>query len=108
MELIIRNAKGVKGEVQGTRYRTELKMWISVNQAGHTMKKWGLRYTDATGKRQKVRMRSYPELTLAKAYAAAEDLKEKAKTGLNLAKENAKKSLPKYIPGLLKALLWPG
>ncbi len=38
MELIIRNAKGVKGEVQGTRYRAELKMWISVNQAGNTMK----------------------------------------------------------------------
>ena len=38
MELIIRNAKGVKGEVQGTRYGAELKMWISVNQAGNTMK----------------------------------------------------------------------
>ena len=38
VELIIRNAKGVKGEVQGTHYRTELKMWISVNQAGNTMK----------------------------------------------------------------------
>ena len=38
MELIIRNAKGVKGEAQGTHYRTELKMWISVNQAGNTMK----------------------------------------------------------------------
>ena len=37
MELIIRNAKGVKGEVQGTHYRAELKMRISVNQAGNTM-----------------------------------------------------------------------
>ena len=65
-------------------------MWVSVNQSGKTLKKWVLRYTDAEGKRQKVRIGSYPELSLAKAQAAAEDLKEKAKAGHNLAKESAK------------------
>lgn len=104
LELTIRNAKGVKGEVQVIRCGAGLEMWISVNQAGHTMKKWVLRYTDATGKRQKVRMGSYPELTLAKAYAAAEDLKEKAKTGLNLAKENAKKKSPQVYPRTFESI----
>ena len=66
-------------------------MWISVIQGGTPMKKWVLRYSDAAGKRQKVRIGSYPELTLAKAHASAEDLKEKAKAGINLAKARAKK-----------------
>ena len=90
LELTIRNAKGVKGEIQVTRCGAGLEMWVSVNQSGKTLKKWVLRYTDAAGKRQKARIGSYPEMTLAKAHAAAEDLKEKAKTGHNLAKKNAK------------------
>jgi integrase len=90
LELTIRNAKGVKGEIQVIRCGAALEMWVSVNQSGKTLKKWVLRYTDATGKRQKARIGSYPEMTLAKAHAAAEDLKEKAKTGHNLAKENAR------------------
>ena len=90
LELGIRNAKGVKGKVQVTRCGAGLEMWISVNQSGKTLKKWVLRYTDAAGKRQKARIGSYPEMTLAKALAAAEDLKEKAKAGHNLAKENAR------------------
>ena len=90
LELVIRNAKGVKGEIQVTRCGAGLEMWVSVNQSGKTLKKWVLRYTDATGKRQKARIGSYPELTLVKAQAAAEDLKEKAKAGHNLAKENAR------------------
>lgn len=79
LELTIRNAKAVKGEILVTRCGAGLEMWVSVNQSGKTLKKWVLRYTDAAGKRQKVRIGSYPEMTLAKAQAAAEDLKEKAK-----------------------------
>ncbi|WP_165069640.1 tyrosine-type recombinase/integrase [Desulfovibrio sp. ZJ200] len=93
LELVIRNARGVRGDVQVIRCGAGLEMWISVNQAGTTMKKWVLRYSDAAGKRQKVRMGSYPELTLAKARATAEDLKEKAKAGLKPARENAKKQV---------------
>ena len=94
LELTIRNAKAVKGEVQVIRCGAGLEMWISVNQGGTPMKKWVLRYSDAAGKRQKVRIGSYPELTLAKARASADDLKEKAKAGINLAKERAKKQSP--------------
>ena len=38
LELTIRNVKGVKGEVQVIRCGAGLEMWISVNQAGNTMK----------------------------------------------------------------------
>ena len=93
LELVIRNARGVKGDVQVIRCGAGLEMWISVNQSGSTLKKWVLRYSDATGKRQKVRMGSYPELTLAKARAAAEDMREKAKAGLKPAGENARKNI---------------
>ena len=94
LELSIRNAKGVKGEIQVTRCGAGLEMWVSVNQSGSTLKKWVLRYTDATGKRQKARIGAYPELSLAKALAEAEDLKAKAKTGINLAQEKAKEKQP--------------
>ncbi len=108
LDLTIRNARGVKGEVQVIRCGAGLEMWISVNQAGNTMKRWVLRYTDAAGKRQKVRMGSYPALTLAKARAAAEDLKEKAKAGLDLAKENARKKSPQVHTRTFKsvAMAW--
>lgn len=56
LDVTIRNARGVEGEVQVIRYGAGLEMWISVNQAGNTMKRWGLRYTDAAGKRQKERL----------------------------------------------------
>ena len=79
LELTIRNAKGLKGEILVTRCGAGLEMWVSINQSGKMLKKWVLRYTDSAGKRQKARIGSYPELTLAKAQAAAEDLKEKAK-----------------------------
>ena len=94
LELTIRNAKGVKGEIQITRCGAGLEMWVSVNQSGKTLKKWVLRYTDAAGKRQKTRIGTYPELSLAKARADAEELKEKAKTGVNLAQEKAKEKRP--------------
>lgn len=98
LELVIRNAKGVKGEVQVTRCGAGLEMWVSINQSGITLKKWVLRYTDSAGKRQKVRIGSYPEMTLAKAKVTAEDLKEKAKTGNNLAKEKAREKRTPKIP----------
>ena len=40
LDLTIRNARGVKGEVQVIRCGAGLEMWISVNQAGNTMKRW--------------------------------------------------------------------
>ena len=94
LELTIRNMKGVKGEIQVIRCGAALEMWVSVNQSDKTLKKWVLRYTDAAGKRQKVRIGTYPELSLAKARADAEELKEKAKTGLNVAKEKAREKRP--------------
>lgn len=109
LELTIRNAKAVKGEILVTRCGAGLEMWVSINQSGKTLKKWVLRYTDAAGKRQKVRIGSYPEMTLAKAQAAAEDLKEKAKTGHNLAKENAREKrtpkTPRTFEGVATAWL---
>ena len=44
LDLTIRNARGVKGEVQVIRCGAGLEMWISVNQAGNTMKRWVLRF----------------------------------------------------------------
>ena len=90
LELTIRNAKGVKGETTVISCGAGLELWITVNQSGKTAKKWVLRYTDATGKRQKARIGSYPELSLNKARADADELKDKAKTGVNLAKEKAR------------------
>ena len=87
LELTIRNAKGIKGETTVLSCEAGLELWVTVNQSGKTAKKWVLRYTDASGKRQKARIGSYPELSLVKARAEAEDLKGKAKTGVNLAKE---------------------
>ena len=58
LELTIRNAKAVKGEILVTHCGAGLEMWVSVNQSGKTLKKWVLRYTDAAGKRQKVRIGS--------------------------------------------------
>ena len=79
LELTIRNAKGVKGETNVISCGAGLELWVTINQSGQTAKKWNLRYTDAAGKRQKARIGSYPELTLAKARAEAEDLKASAK-----------------------------
>ena len=47
LELTIRNARGVKGEIQITRCGAGLEMWVSVNQSGKTLKKWVLRYIGA-------------------------------------------------------------
>ena len=94
LELTIRNAKGVKGETNIISCGAGLELWITVNQSGKTAKKWVLRYTNAAGKRQKARIGTYPELSLAKARADAEELKEKAKTGLNVAKAKAREKRP--------------
>ncbi len=94
LELTIRNAKGVKGETSVISCGAGLELWVTINQSGKTAKKWVLRYTDANGKRQKARIGAYPELSLAKARADAEELKQKAKTGLNVAKEKAKENRP--------------
>lgn len=94
LELVIRNAKGVKGETNVISCGAGLELWVTINQSGQTAKKWNLRYSDAAGKRQKARIGSYPELSLAKARAEAEDLKANAKSGVNVAKAKAREKLP--------------
>ena len=95
LELTIRNAKGVKGETNVISCGAGLELWVTINQSGQTAKRWYLRYTDANGKRQKARIGSYPELSLAKARAEAEDLKASAKSCVNVAKAKAKEKSPK-------------
>lgn len=75
LELTIRHDKGVKGVTTVISCGAGLELWVTINQSGQTAKRWNLRYTDANGKRQKARIGSYPELSLAKARAEAEDLK---------------------------------
>lgn len=94
LELVIRNAKGVKGETNVISCGAGLELWVTINQSGQTAKKWNLRYSDAAGKRQKARIGSYPELSLAKARAEAEDLKANAKSGVNVVKAKAREKLP--------------
>lgn len=87
----LRTLKGTPGETHVERVGGGLELWVTINQAGQTAKKWNLRYYGADGKRQKARIGEYPELTLAKAQALAEDLKKKAKgEGVNIAQEKAK------------------
>lgn len=72
-----------------------LYLRITRNRGGGTAKKWLLRYTDTTGHGQKFVLGVYPDLSLAKARSLAEDMKAKARQGINLAREKAleKKSL---------------
>lgn len=70
LELTIRNAKGVKGETSVISCGVALNFGLpTINRSGKTAKKWGLRYTDGSGKRQKARIGAYPEISLAKARA---------------------------------------
>ena len=85
----IRKLTGIKGETKTVAIGGGLQLWVTINQAGTTLKSWVLRYYDAEGKRQKARIGTYPELSLAKAQAAAEDLKNQAKDGLNIAQARA-------------------
>lgn len=78
-ELQIRHAKGIKGKTQKITVQGGLQLWVSINQAGNTAKNWYLRYYDSEGKRQRSKIGAYPEMTLAKALAAAEDAKKQAK-----------------------------
>jgi integrase len=50
-----------------------------------------LRYYDVEGKRQRSKLGEYPELSLAKAQALAEDAKKTAKEGFRLSEANASK-----------------
>ena len=87
-DVALKNLKGVKGKPHVESCGDGLGLKVTINQGGKTAKKWVLRYSDITKKRQKCTIGSYPDLTLAKARALAEDLKAKAKTGVNLAQEN--------------------
>jgi integrase len=89
-DMALRKMTGTPGETKTIAAGGGLQLWVTVNQAGNTLKSWVLRYYDADGKRQKARIGTYPDLSLAKAQALAEDLKAQAKTGANLAQERRK------------------
>lgn len=89
-DMSLRKLVGIRGETQKISIGAGLQFWVTINQAGNTAKTWYLRYYDAAGKRQIAKIGEYPTLTLAKALAEAEDMKNKAKEGVNIAKANAK------------------
>lgn len=89
-DMTIRKLVGIPGETQKISVGGGLQLWVSVNQARKTLKVWYLRYYDAQGKRQRSKLGDYPELSLAKAQAAAEDAKAAAKEGVILAEERAR------------------
>lgn len=66
-------------------------MWVTINRAGKTAKTWYLRYYDVGGKRQRSKLGEYPDISIAKARAAAEDAKKNAKAGVRLSEANAEK-----------------
>ena len=89
-DITLRKAVGTPGETKIITIGGGLQLWVTVNQAGKTFKSWVLRYYGADGKRQKARIGTYPELSLAKAQALAEDMKAQGKEGKNVAKERQK------------------
>lgn len=89
-DMSLRKLEGIKGETQKISIGSGIQLWVTVNQAGLTAKIWYLRYYDASGKRQIAKIGEYPALSLAKVVGVAEDMKSKAKEGVNLAQENAK------------------
>lgn len=82
-DVFLRNLKPTD-EIQKINVNDGLSLWVRPSGK----KIWYLRYYSA-GKRQIATIGEYPALTLAKAQAAAEDLKEQAKEGLNIAKAKA-------------------
>lgn len=86
-DMTLRKLTGIPGETQKVSIGSGLQLWVTINQAGKTAKVWYLRYYDADGKRQRSKLGEYPDMSLAKAMAAAEDAKAKAKDGINLAQE---------------------
>ena len=89
-DLSLRKLTGIKGETQKVSIGGGVQLWVTVNQAGQTAKIWYLRYYGADGKRQIAKIGEYPSLSLAKVPGVAEDLKNKAKEGINIAQANAK------------------
>lgn len=88
-DMMIRKLEGEKGKTQKITIGAGLQLWVTINQSGKTAKVWYLRYYDASGKQQRSKLGTYPDMTLAKAMAAAEDAKTKAKEGVKLADERA-------------------
>ena len=90
LEMELRSAKpGEDGTPSIIFIGDGLQLWTSRNRAGKVTKTWVLRYYDALGKRTKARIGKYPEISLKQAQAQAEDLKAKAKDGMNIAKVQA-------------------
>ena len=89
-DMTLRKLVGTPGETQKITVGGGLQIWVSINQAGKTAKVWYLRYYDADGKRHRSKLGDYPDLSLAKAQAAAEDAKKAGKDGILLSQERAK------------------
>ena len=69
----LRKLVGTSGETKTIAAGGGLQLWVTVNQAGKTLKSWVLRYYDAVGKRQKARIGViFPFLVAlqSRAYAA--------------------------------------
>ena len=49
----LRKITGTPGETKTVAIGGGLQLWVTVNQAGKTLKSWVLRYYDGNGKRQK-------------------------------------------------------
>ena len=90
-DLKLRKLEGIPGQTQKIAIGGGLFLWVTVNRGGKTAKTWYLRYYDADGKRQRSKLGEYPELSLAKAQALAEDAKKTAKDGIRLSQANATK-----------------
>lgn len=88
-DLKLRKLEGIPGQTQKIAIGGGLFLWVTVNRGGKTAKTWYLRYYDAEGKRQRSKLGEYPELSLAKAQALAEDAKKTAKDGVRLSQANA-------------------
>lgn len=89
-DMTLRKLVGTPGKTEKVTVGGGLQLWISINQAGKTAKVWYLRYYDADGKRQRSKLGDYPEMSLLKAQAAAEDAKKQGKEGILLSQERAK------------------
>ena len=90
-DALLRKLTGTPGETQKLTIGGGLALWVTLNRSGKTAKTWYLRYYDAVGKQQRSKLGNYPDISLAKAQALAEDAKKAGKEGVRLATANATK-----------------
>ncbi|MBQ3060070.1 MAG: tyrosine-type recombinase/integrase [Desulfovibrio sp.] len=87
----LRKLEGIPGNTQKFIIGSGLFLQVTVNRSGKTVKSWYLRYYDAEGKRQRSKLGDYPEISLIKAIALAEEAKTTAKDGVRLSQVNAER-----------------